>query len=108
MLLADFCAQYPEFGNVPGFAGQPGTQVQIYLNAAAAQMGTRVWGVINSSASPNTLQDQAHGLLTAHLLELSPYGQNARLMVNGLPSSTYKTRFDEMQMAVTAGLYRCL
>jgi hypothetical protein len=44
--------------------------------------------------------DDAHGFLAAHLLCLSPYGKNARL-VSDSGKTTYGTRYEEIRFEVT-------
>lgn len=88
LTLASFLEGYPEFQN----AGS--TLVESKLGEAALSINATVWG---------SKADQGHGLLTAHLLALSPYGQNARLSgPDG--SSTWGDHFERLRWQVGCGL----
>ncbi len=74
---AGFRARYPEFATASD------ALVSVTLKDASSQIDNSVWG---------TLTDQAHGLLTAHMLVIAPNGQMARLQTDkGV--STYWTRY---------------
>lgn len=88
MTLAEFRVRYPEFKN----AGD--TLVQAVLDETEGELDTEVWA---------SKWDTGHGLLTAHRLALSPFGQTAR-MVDAQRSTTYKKHFDEIVVQVSAGI----
>ena len=63
MTLATFRVQFPEFKAMSdGF-------VQSWLDASALDLDPTLWGVH---------YDQGHGLLTAHQISSTPFGQAAR------------------------------
>ena len=92
MNLAAFRSAVPEFQT----AGD--TLVQSRLDQAALRMDLGVWG---------TRFDEGHGLLAAHLLALSPYGQMAR-MVSEKGATTYGTQFDTLTRIVAGLAYRVI
>lgn len=57
--------------------------VQAYLDAAAAQLNVAEYG---------TAFDTAHRLLASHMMAVTPFGRNAR-MVNDKGLSTYEVEF---------------
>lgn len=69
--LAGFRAQYPEFD------GAPDALVTTLLGYAAERTPEDIWG---------DLQEEGHGLLTAHLLSLRPEGRDMRLSRDGVES----------------------
>ena len=87
MNLAAFRSTFPEFQSATD------VMVQSRLDQAAARMDLAIWG---------TRYEEGHGLLAAHLLALSPYGQMAR-MVSKSGTSTYGDQFRELQ-TIVAGL----
>lgn len=50
------------------------------------------------------LEDEAHGLLTAHMLAIDPKGQMARLVNQKDGSTTYGKEFAELQTMAACGL----
>ena len=85
MNLAAFRIQYPEFRSAAD------AFVQVFLDSADLQLHATYWG---------TYRDQAHGLLTAHLISMSPSGQQARLQTDK-GNTTYKQRLDAMRDEIT-------
>ena len=89
--LANFLTRFPEFK-------QASTElVAATLQDAALMIDCGVWG-------PKA--GQGHGYLTAHRLALSPFGQQARLVVTarGLPAtSTYEVAYKQMVAIVGSG-----
>ncbi len=82
-----FLAGFPEF--------RPAEKalIDVMIAKAVLQVDAGVWG-------PKA--DLGVELLTAHLLAISPFGQNAR-MVSKTGTTTYQTRFKEMVKQVTPG-----
>lgn len=74
MTLVQFRARFPEFET----ALDP--FVQAALDGAASE---------TSAGELGTAYDEAHGLLAAHKLAMSPYGQSARL-INDDGRTTYE------------------
>lgn len=96
--LAVFRARYPEFVDAGG-GGAPGDAfVQAKLNEAERRVDSTVWG---------DKAEDGHGLLTAHLITMSPYGRDARLTIGGVATSTYKVEFDS-QGDLVGGAYRLI
>lgn len=90
MDLASFRTRYPEF------ASAEDAQVQASLDDAATVLpvsGAQPWGAY---------YDQAHGLLAAHRLSISPWGMQARLDSNSA-DTTYGATFQKLLRQVTAG-----
>lgn len=77
MILAAFRTRFPEFEE-----GSNGI-VQACLDAAATELNATEIG---------TPFDEAHGLLAAHKLAISPFGRAAR-MLNDDGKSTYEEEF---------------
>lgn len=81
-----FKARYPEF------APTPDAQVNGALADATARIDTRLLSTAN--------YDAAVGLLTAHLLSITPFGQQARLEGEKEPSggtgSTYNSELKRL------------
>lgn len=87
MTLAAFKARFPEFVTAPD------PMVQAVLDAAATELNADEIG------APF---DEAHGMLTAHKLAISPFGRAAR-MLNDDGESTYQHEFNAvMSRAITA------
>lgn len=82
-----FLEAHPEFRS----AEKP--LIDSTIAAAELQVDATVWG---------GKVDLGVGLLTAHLLAISPFGQNARLTSKD-GGSTYLTRFRAMMKQVTPG-----
>lgn len=88
MLLATFRIRFGEFET----AGDP--LVQACLDAAATELN------VTEIGAPF---DEAHGLLAAHKLAISPYGRAAR-MLNEDGKSTYETEFHNVMARAVPGL----
>lgn len=88
----DLFARYPEFAD----ARAPTDMVNATLATATVQVRPEVWGV---------LTDEGIIQLTAHLLAISPWGQQARLAATD-GETTYGKRYRELQQSVTCGLAR--
>jgi len=78
--LAGFRALFPEFAKAND------ALVQSRLDQAAKRLDVAVWGI---------RIDEGHGLLTAHLLALSPFGQAARL-VSDKGQTTYGKQYQDI------------
>lgn len=96
-----FRAQFPEFGNVSD------TLVTAMLGAAFLDLSPCVWGQYGVVGGNMTKADQGQMYLTAHKLCMSPFGQNARMMVNnksqGYEKTTYGSEFLLLLRSVTSG-----
>lgn len=88
--LLQFRSLFPEFQKTPD------DLVQSRLDQAAARLDPGVWG---------SRFDQAHGLLAAHLLAVSPFGQAARL-VTEKGESTYGRQYKELVPEVVSLTFR--
>lgn len=86
--LATFADRYPEFA--PVVADRP-TYVQSKLDDAETEIDVTVWG---------DKAERGHGLLTAHLLAMSPYGANAALRSKDGTTSIYAPTLEELQRSV--------
>lgn len=82
MNLAAFRVRFPEFET----AGD--SFVQAALDSAALETDAKLLG---------GFYDEAHGLLAAHKLAMSPYGMNARLV-----NDDGKTTYELVRMGVLA------
>lgn len=80
MILAAFRSRFPEFEE-----GSDGI-VQACLDAAATELNATEIGASF---------DEAHGLLAAHKLAISPFGRAAR-MLNDEGKSTYEVEFQNV------------
>lgn len=89
MDLSTFRTEYPEFHTAADVLVTP------WLARASLQLDADLCG---------DRYDEVHGLLTAHLLALSPHGKNQRLIIKGTPSSIYWSRFENVRIEITAGL----
>lgn len=90
MILGAFREVFPELHT----AGD--ALVQAMLDRAERSIDSSVFG---------ERFDDAHGLLAAHLLVLSPYGKNARLQ-SATGTSPYWPQYDAIRIEVTCGLSR--
>ena len=88
MLLAAFRIRFGEFET----AADP--LVQACLDAAATEL---------NAAEIGAPFDEAHGLLAAHKLAISPYGRAAR-MLNDDGKSTYEIEFCAVMARAVPGL----
>lgn len=87
LALATFRTRFPEF------APAADALVEACLAEALTQTPSDVWG---------DKADAAQGLLTGHLLALSPFGRNAKLS-SEKGESTYGKRRAAMQRALALG-----
>lgn len=90
--LAPFRARFPDFDPTPD------AFVQAALDAAADEIDATVWGAKAA---------EGHGLLAAHKLALSSYGQDMRLGAFGAnrASSVYGEQHAQLA-AMVGGSYR--
>lgn len=88
--LAGFRVAFPEFQTAPDYL------VNGKLGLAALRIAPDVWG---------DRTNEGHGLLTAHLLALSPYGQQARLISKD-GTTLYGVQYQKILEAVTCCLGR--
>ena len=88
--LAEFRASFPEFARAAD------SQVEAFLARALVSVPATTWGVY---------QDEGQMYLAAHLLALSPYGQNSRLESDD-KQTTYGLRYRELQVEVAAAWAR--
>lgn len=87
--LASFTEQFPEFGNT---ASANEAYVRAVLDAADLEIDREVWGA---------KADQGQMYLAAHKLSLSPFGNNAELVKDGV--TTYGKHFDALRRQVVSG-----
>lgn len=80
----------------------PQAQVQANLNAASLEIDQSVWG-------PKA--DQGQAFLTAHKLALSPFGQNARMVIKDQKgfdlTTTYQVHYKALVRQVSSGYRVC-
>lgn len=88
LTLQAFRDKYPEF------ATGPDSLLQLWLDDAAGRIDPEVWGIHT---------DRGHGLLTAHLICLSPNGQFARLQ-SDKGQTTYGAEYDKLRDSVACGI----
>jgi hypothetical protein len=74
--LAMFRAMMPEFNNVSDIL------VTSMMGAASLELDPTVWGQLGQVGGPLVKSDVAHIYLSAHKLAMSPFGQNAKMVVN--------------------------
>jgi hypothetical protein len=87
VILAAFRTRYPEFRTAPD------PFVQAVLDSAATELNATEIG------APF---DEAHGLLTAHKIAISPLGTNSRVL-NDAGETTYQVELDRvLARAITA------
>jgi Protein of unknown function (DUF4054) len=90
--LDTFLTSFPEFANTPKGL------LAAKLAESLLQIDPNIWGV---------KADTGQGYLAAHLITLSPMGQNARMIVaskNGTqPTTTYMGHYRVMQQQVSSG-----
>jgi len=80
VLAADLIAAYPEFADTPT------AQITAAIESAAGRLDSRIYG---------TEYDQAVKLQACHLLAVSPFGQQARL-VSETGDTTYQTSLNRL------------
>lgn len=94
-------AQFPEANGVSDVL------VTSMLAAAFLELDTSVWGPFGISGGLMTAADQGQLYLAMHKLAVSPFGQNAKMMVNGkkvgYARTTYGEEFKLLQYQVTSG-----
>ena len=90
MSLDKFKVLFPEFGQTPD------PVLQAHLDQAAVEFDVVVW---------RGLLEGAHGLLTAHKLSCSPYGQAARLNAKD-GRTTYLAEYERLRLAACCGSAR--
>lgn len=99
--LAMLRAQFPEANGVSDVL------CATMLAAASLELDTSVWGALGAPGGLMTVADQAQLYLCMHKLAVSPFGQNAKMVVNGkkvgYARTTYGEEFRLMQMARTGG-----
>jgi hypothetical protein len=88
LLLAAFRSRFPEFSTCPD------ATVSAVLTAAATEL---------NSTEIGAPYDEAHGLLAAHKLAISPYGRAAR-MLNEQGHSTYEAEFSNVMARAIPGI----
>ncbi len=87
--LKRFRMEYPEYDKAPD------TVVSTILARASTRTPADIWG---------TLEDEGHGLLTAHLLALRPEGKEMRLKLgDGTLSSIYWPERHRLAQLVASG-----
>jgi hypothetical protein len=89
LVIDDFRAMFPEF------ASAEDELVTACLLRAETQIAPEIW---------LDQEDEGHGLLTAHILALSPNGQMARMTSDG--KTTYGTEYVKLREQVTALVMR--
>jgi hypothetical protein len=94
-------AQFPEANGVPD------VMVATMLAAAALEIDQSVWGQLGVAGGLMTKADQGQLYLAMHKLAISPYGQNAKVMVDGkkrgYERTSYGGEFLLLQRGVTSG-----
>jgi hypothetical protein len=88
-LLDTFRARFPEFGT--NAAGLPDVMVQPFLDAAALEVDSDVWG---------GRSDEGVMYLAAHKICLSPFGSEVREKVKDGSGTTYLSEFTRIQTQV--------
>ena len=91
LTAAIFKQEYPEFKRTSD------DLIKRKLAAATLRVASAVWGAKTDSGVL---------LLTAHLLSLSPQGENARLEPG--QTTMYKEEFDRIRREVTIGVGRAI
>lgn len=87
MDLPTFRTQFPEFKGVSD------SVVSAWLAAAALEIDISLWGM---------KADQGQGLLTAHKLATSPFGQSARMVAKD-GTTTYWFNYQKLVRQVSSG-----
>ena len=94
-------AQFPEANGVSDIL------CLAMLNAASLDMSTLVWGAFGVLGGPSTKADQGQMYLAMHKLAVSPFGQNAKVKIDGkkvgYARTTYGEEFLLLQRGVTGG-----
>lgn len=99
--LAMLRAQFPEAANVSDVL------CATMLAAASLELDTSVWGALGAPGGLMTKADQGQLYLAMHKLAISPFGQNAKMMVDGKKvgyrRTTYGQEFLLLQASVISG-----
>src|ERR1017187_1146397 len=99
--LAMVRAQFPEANGVSDVL------VASMLAAASLELDTSVWGLLGQVGGLMTRADQAQMYLALHKLAVSPFGQNAKMQVDGKKvgyrRTTYGCEFLLLMTQVTSG-----
>lgn len=99
--LVDFRSAFPEFGS-----NVSDGLITLKLSAAALELDMSVWGPYGTTGNL-TRADQGQLYLTAHKLATSPFGQNAKMVLNprakGYDKTAYGSEFKRMMQAATSG-----
>ena len=99
--LAMLRAQFPEANGVSDVL------IASMLAAAALELDTSVWGALGAPGGLMTKADQGQMYLAMHKLAVSPFGQNAKMMVDGKKvgyrRTTYGAEFMLLMSSVTSG-----
>lgn len=94
-------AQFPEMNGVSDVL------VTAMLAAAALELDPSVWGPLGVSGGPMVKADQGQMYLAAHKLAVSPFGQNAKTVLNGRKVGYGRTSYGEefllLMKSVTSG-----
>lgn len=94
-------AQFPEANGVSDGL------VTAMLSAAALEIDQSVWGALGQAGGVMTKADQGQMYLCMHKLACSPFGANAKLMLDpkkvGYARTTYGQEFLLLQRSVTGG-----
>lgn len=80
----------------PDFRGTSTPLIAAKIKAAKLKVAPRIWG---------TRADEGVMLYTAHLLSISPSGEQSRLKLENR-GTEYKTEFEEMRRAAAFGVGR--
>lgn len=91
--LASFKVRFPEFIVSGAKEVAHDTMLQAYIDAALMRTPTDPWG---------TYRDEGTLYLAAHLLAVTPFGQNAKL-ASKVGDSVYGVEYKRLQRIVTAG-----
>ena len=94
-------AQFPEANGVSDVL------VATMLGAASLELDPCVWGPLGQPGGLMTKADQGQLYLAMHKLAVSPFGQNAKVKIDGkkvgYARTTYGEEFLLLQRAVTGG-----
>lgn len=94
-------AQFPEANGVSDVL------VATMLAAASLELDPRVWGQLGQAGGLMTKADQGQMYLAMHKLAVSPFGQNAKMQVDGKKvgyrRTTYGCEFLLLQTSVCSG-----
>lgn len=94
-------AQFPEANGVSDVLAST------MLAAASLELDVTVWGPYGAAGGAMTRTDQAQLYLAMHKLAISPFGQNAKIKVDGkkvgYARTTYGEEFLLLQRGATGG-----